>query len=319
MNTSFIKKYRPTKFEDMVYNDDFKQIISGLIEMDYLNVLFIGCQGCGKTTLIECILSNYYKHEPYSHNVLAINGLKEQGINYFRQNIKTFCQTTSDINRKKKTVLLDDIELINEPSQQIIRSCIDKYSHNVNFIASCNNINKIIDSLQSRLNILKLNSIQSNHLKTILNHVVNEEQITIDKQSRMFLINISDNSIKVLLNNLEKLKLLDEDIIDYKLVKKVCSHICFDNFKRYTKEWYGNKNLKGAIQEVLNLFHLGYSLVDIFENYFLYVKYCNDIENSIKFKILPFICKYTTIFQTIHENEMELYLFTYDLINISDN
>ena len=30
----------------------------------------------------------------------------------------------------------DDVDIINEQSQQVFRNCIDKYSHNVNFIAS---------------------------------------------------------------------------------------------------------------------------------------------------------------------------------------
>ena len=315
MQDSFIKKYTPINLDDMLYNDDFKHIVSGFIDMDYLNILFVGHQGCGKTTLIRCILNKYYNCNAYTHNVLALNGLNDLGINNFRQNIITFCQTASEINRKKKTILLDDIEQINEQSQQIIRSCIDKYSHNVNFVASCIDTNKVIDSIQSRLNILKVNAINTCNMEHIMNNVITQEHLGIDMKSQQFLISISDNSIKILLNNLEKLKLLNEPVIDYQKVKLVCSHICFKNFKRYTHEWYSNKNIHGSLIEIMKLFHAGYSLVDILENYFLYVKQSDDIDSQVKFYILPFICKYITIFQTIHENEIELYLFTCDLMN----
>jgi DNA polymerase III delta prime subunit len=50
--------------------------------------------------------------------------------------VKTFCQTCSVIKGKKKIIVLDDIDLINEQSQQVFRNCIDKFSHNVNFISS---------------------------------------------------------------------------------------------------------------------------------------------------------------------------------------
>ena len=49
--------------------------------------------------------------------------------------------------------MLDDIDLINDQSQQVFRNCIDKYSHNVHFIASCSNIQKVIDSISKKANV----------------------------------------------------------------------------------------------------------------------------------------------------------------------
>ena len=93
----------------------------------------------------------------YIDDILVINSLKEQGIQYYRTEVKTFCQTRCSIQGKKKIVILDDIDNINEQSQQVFRNCIDKYSNNVHFISSCSNIQKVIDSLQSRKIIIKLN------------------------------------------------------------------------------------------------------------------------------------------------------------------
>ena len=60
------------------------------------------------------------------------------------------------ISGKKKFIVLDDIDTINEQSQQVFRNCIDKYSHNVNFIASCCNTQKVVESIQSRITLIKL-------------------------------------------------------------------------------------------------------------------------------------------------------------------
>ena len=38
-----------------------------------------------------------------------------------------------------------------------------------------------------------------------------------------------------------------------------------------------------------------------------------------KYKIIPYICKYITIFHNIHEDEIELALFTNNLITILHN
>ena len=56
--------------------------------------------------------------------------------------------------------------------------------------------------------------------------------------------------------------------------------------------------------------------MDILDNYFIFIKMTDFISEENKYKIIIIICKYISIFHTIHENEMELILFTNDLINI---
>ena len=47
------------------------------------------------------------------------------------------------------------------------RNCIDKYSHNVHFLSSCSNTQKVIDSLQSRCTLIKIKLIQKKFLKNL--------------------------------------------------------------------------------------------------------------------------------------------------------
>ena len=309
---SFLQKYQPTQIDNMFLSDNIKQIIHGLIDMNNLNILLLGPNGTGKTTLIQCIINAYYKNHNVKDEVLYINNLNEQGIHKFRQHILTFCQT-SNRYLKKKTIIFDDIDNVNEQMQQIIRSCINKYSDVVNFISSCSNIQKILDSIQSRMTILKLPSLTDVQLLYVLSLVKKTEGLIFSKECDKFLVNISDNSVKHLLNNLEKLKILDVKI-NIELLQNVCTTICFDNFKLYTQYWYENKNVNMAYKELNKLCELGYSVIDILENYFTFVKITDLLTDNIKFKILPYICKYITIFQTVHENNIELFLFTHDLI-----
>ena len=128
--------------------------------MNNLNIMFVGNMGSGKTSLLNALIREYYKGiDNYKDNILYINSLKEQGINYYRTDVKTFCQTCSSIKNKKKIVVLDDLDFINEQSQQVFRNYIDKYSKNVMFISVCTNIQKVNESLQSRLHILKMNQV----------------------------------------------------------------------------------------------------------------------------------------------------------------
>ena len=159
MELPFMYKYKPTMFKDFEIDQNIISILDTLISMNNLNILFVGDSGSGKTSLINALIKEYYNGISYSDNILIINSLKEQGIQYYRTEVKTFCQTRCSIPNKKKIIVLDDIDNINEQSQKVFRNWIDKYSNNVHFISSCSNIQKVIDSLQSRKIIIKMKSL----------------------------------------------------------------------------------------------------------------------------------------------------------------
>ncbi len=311
----FIQKYQPLYFNDYNINDTIIQMLKTLILLDNLNILIIGDSASGKTSLLNTLIREYYvghSSKEYEENVLYINSLKEQGINYYRTDVKTFCQTCSNIKNKKKFVILDDIDFINEQSQQVFRNCIDKYSHNVHFMASCSNIQKVIESLQSRLIIIKIKPLERENMVSIINKVAQYENIEIEQDAKDFIINIACSSVKILINYMEKFKLLNTKIT-YNLALQLCTNISFLIFEDYTKLIL-EKKTNEAIQMIYEIYDKGYSVMDILDNYFIFVKSTVILDEEQKYKIIPYICKYITIFHNIHEDEIELSLFTNNLI-----
>ena len=244
MNTPFLKKYQPQKYSDFIIDPDYIKLLNTMIEMDNLNILLIGNNGSGKTSLIEATIREYYNMDSIpKNNVLIINNLKDQGIQYYRNEVRIFSQTRSDIPMKKKIIVIDDIDLINEQSQQVFRNCIDKYSHNIHFLASSTNIQKVIDALQSRCSIIKIKPFKKELLNKIFNKIKKIEDIKIDKNAQELILNISNNSVRQIINYLEKFKLLNCKI-GTKKVKEICTNISFYEFEHYTDYWLNKKNLE---------------------------------------------------------------------------
>jgi DNA polymerase III delta prime subunit len=313
----FIHKYQPLYFNDFGLDNSVIDMLKTLVLIDNLNILLIGDMASGKTSLLNALIREYYKGnipKDYEENVLYINSLKEQGINYYRTEVKTFCQTCSNIKNKKKIIILDDIDLINEQSQQVFRNCIDKYSHNVHFISSCSNIQKVIENLQSRFTIIKIKPLKRENLISIIENIKKIENIVIDEDAQDFIINVSNNTVKILINYMEKFKLLNQKIT-YDLASHLCSNISFLIFDKYTKLIL-DKNIEQSIYLINELYDKGYSVMDILDNYFIFVKNSTILNDEQKFKIIPYICKYITIFHNIHEDEIELSLFTNNLIEV---
>jgi DNA polymerase III delta prime subunit len=313
-----INKYQPKNLSDIICDDhSIKETLTSLIEVDSLNILFIGDSGSGKTTFIHILLRLYFNTDTIQEcndNIYYINNLKEQGISAFRQDIKTFVQTYSTIKNKKKCVVIDDIDSYSEQTQQIIRNVIDNYSHKVHFILSCSNIQKVLDSLQSRIILFKLKNPNNNCLKNLLSKIIENENIIMDKDTQDYLIKISNFSYRVLLNYLQKLMYTNEKVVTYDILQQICTHIKQTDFQDYIQLLIEHKpNLAYIILQ--NIYNSGYTVIDILENLFYYIRICDLLNDDKKYKILPIITKYINIFYTIHEEEVELYFFTYELYN----
>ena len=100
----------------------------------------------------------------------------------------------------------------NVPIVQVFRNCIDKFSHNVHFIASCTNTQKVIDSLQSRMTIIKVKALKLENLIKISKRICKIENIMITPEAEEFVLSICNNSVRILINYLEKFKLLSKEI-----------------------------------------------------------------------------------------------------------
>lgn len=320
----FIAKYQPLKIHEFEQLDENTiTIIRSLIEMDNLNIMFYGDSGSGKTSIINATIREYYKKSSSAaiqDNIMVLNSLKEQGIQYYRNDVKVFCQTMTMIPNRKKIVLLDDIDLITEQGQQVFRNCIDKYSHNVHFISSCTNIQKVVDTFQTRNIIIKINQLNQGCLNKIMWKIKNNENLMIMKDAEGFLLQVSNGSVRTLINYLEKIKLIGREIT-YDIANKICTNISFHRFEEYTRAVLrcggtDHTGLRAATDILFQLNDEGYSVLDILDNYFLFVKLTPLFDEDMKYRITSLICKYITIFHNIHEHDIELALFTNNLVGL---
>lgn len=310
-------KYQPQTLSNFFIGSQITQtstesLIRTLIEIDDINILFVGNICSGKTILLNIIIREYYgltEGEPIpENNILYINNLKEQGISFFRSEMKTHSQSRSSIFGKKKMIVIDDIDLINEQSQQTFRNYIDKYKKNIHFISVCTNIQKVIESVQSRLHIIKIEQPTDTQLMVLYDIIVSQEKLDVTEEAKLFLIKYCKKSYRSLLNQMEKIFILGRRI-DISLCKMICSEVNYNHFELYIN-YLHNKELHCAIQVLYNISSLGYSVVDIYDYLFTFIKETNLLTEKQKYSLVPLFCDYITIFHSVHEDPIELALFT---------
>ena len=322
---TFVAKYAPQYLRDFICEDNesngrissrdygAEYVMKTLIDIDDMNVLLVGGFNSGKTTMLYALAREYYRsaNSPLSeNNVLFINNLKEQGIQFFRNDMKTFCQTHCSIPGKKKVILIDDMDSINKQSQQVFRNYIDKYKH-VCVIASCSNLQKVVESLQSRLHIVRIQPPSKLQIASMMDRIIAKEAISVDRGCREYLLERSNDNICNVINNLEKLAIYGRNgvILSKDICEKLCSTISFHQFELYLNAILTG-NLREATRVIYSFYDYGYSVIDILEYFFEFVKTTRLIGEDVKYKVVPHICNSIAVFHNTHENGIELAIFT---------
>ena len=319
MENLLINKYRPTTMDDLIFDTDFIILLKNLIKTDTLNVIISGNTASGKTSIINLLIKEYYNDsDKGNNNIIYIHETKDQGIHYFRNDLHLFCKTCCTIKDKKKMVILDDFDLINDQSQQVFRNLLDQYNKNVIFLMTCTNIHKIINSIQSRQLIINIPPPNSDMLYKLCNQIIKNEKILIDDAFLKHIIDNSSYSVIRILNYLQKCKLINKPLT-INNTDDILTHV---NFKLLDD--YINNLKKGNIHEantiLNNLVEYGYSVIDILDSLYIYLKnevtILNDVE---KYEIIICVCKYITIFYDLHENNIELIFLNNSIYKVLNN
>jgi DNA polymerase III delta prime subunit len=328
-SSSFVVKYAPTHLRDFAQGPRENgsaysrciYVLKTLMDIDDMNVLLIGGSNSGKTAMLQALMREYYGLAKGANaseiNVLSINNLKEQGIQFFRHEMKTFCQTHCTVEGKKKVIMIDDIDGINKQSQQVFRNYIDKYKAHVCVIASCTNSQKVVESLQSRLHIIRIQPPGLDQIKSVMDNIIREESILVDDSCRDYLIERSNGNIRNVMTNLEKLAIFSSYgvVITRPECEKLCSTISFHQFELYVAALKSG-DLREAIRVIYGIYDYGYSVIDILEYFFEFVKTTKWIDEERRYRIAPHICDYISVFHNIHENSIELALFTRNVMGV---
>jgi replication factor C subunit 2/4 len=259
-----VEKYRPQKLDDIIGNTNqiifFKKFIeSGNIP----NLLLNGEPGGGKTSAVIA-LAKEYLGDLFADYCMDLNASDERGIDVVRSKIKIFSQRKSCCN-KYKIIILDESDNMTNPAQLALKRIMDQYNDTTRFFFTCNSIENIISSIQSKCKIMYFGRIEQTEIMKRLESICILENLKIDKDALLGIIELSSNKMDVreMLNKIELIKAnYGEEIITKHNIYYLCDKPSPIIIREFIEE-YSKKNLYKCIELINKLKNDGYQSSDI--------------------------------------------------------
>jgi len=307
MKLSFLMKYRCVSFNDLytAHSGVFRTMVSE----NYGRIMLIGEPGTGKSTIVEVLLNEIYLGKNRSESVLRISTLLDQGIQFIRTDVKTFCQTCS--GKTQKTLVLDDFDTLPDSNQRVFLNYMDSYP-SIHFIVTATSPSKLTDGLDSRLILFKLAPFPRAFLRSEAERIAVAERIPYEAAALDILVLHCGSSVRTMLNAMEKLCLLGGATESNVLAN--CIHIDMHALGKFTRLVEKMQELD-AIDILYGIYESGFSVMDILDTYFTFIK-TTEMEEERKYAFLKIVAKYITIFNTVHEHGIELLFFVHQLCEL---
>ena len=177
------EKYRPSKFPEMVGQDEIVKRVESLTNsLNIPHLLLTGPAGTGKSTLALIIVKELYK-DKWRENYLELNASDERGINIVRDKVKNFARTKSLGDVPFKIIFLDEADALTPEAQQALRRTMENYSSTCRFILSCNYSSKVIDPIQSRCVMFRFKLLEKKDIEKIIKKIAESENLKIAEEA----------------------------------------------------------------------------------------------------------------------------------------
>jgi replication factor C subunit 2/4 len=259
-----VEKYRPQKLDDIIGNTNqiifFKKFIeSGNIP----NLLLNGDPGGGKTSAVIA-LAKEYLGDLYADYCMDLNASDERGIDVVRSKIKIFSQRKSCCN-KYKIIILDESDNMTNPAQLALKRIMDQYEDTTRFFFTCNSIENIISSIQSKCKIMYFGRIEQKDIICRLDEICKSEGLHIEKDALLGIVELSSNKMDVR-EMLNKIELIKANYGEEQITKQQIYYLCDKPSPIIIREFieeFLNRNLRQCITLIQKLKDDGYQSSDI--------------------------------------------------------
>lgn len=203
------EQYRPSRLNDVVGHEKLKRIIQKCIEVgDFPNFFFYGKPGTGKTSIAE-IIGREFLGECFDSNFIEINASDDRTVQKMRDIVLNAVKH-STVNGYMRIILLDEMDGILEPAQELLRRPMEK-SQKTRFILTANNEKSVIEPIKDRCMCFEFKSLKKDDIVKRLIFIRDNEKANIELPEIERIAKESGGSMRKAITELEKASMSDNE------------------------------------------------------------------------------------------------------------
>lgn len=269
----WVDKYRPTKLDDIVYQDEVVKMLKKTVETGNLpHLLLYGPPGTGKTSSVLAMARELFGPIKVKDRVIELNASDERGINVVRNKIGTFAKTAignPDPNYPcppYKIIILDEADAMTSEAQSALRKTIENNSSITRFCFICNYINQITDPITSRCVKFRFKPLSEDSMIDKLKLIATNENINLSNSVIRKIANISNGDMRRSIMLLQNLKYIGSEKIVVNNVLEIAGIVPEYIMNRIRKVCILDKSndVKKIIHLTRHIKSEGYSIDSIF-------------------------------------------------------
>lgn len=276
------RKYRPTKFSDVVSQESILKILTNSIKEGKIShaYLFSGPRGTGKTTIakllaktVNCLnlnddLTTCGKCENCldilnnSSDIIEIDAASNNGVDEIRELKSKINLVPSRL--KYKVYIIDEVHMLSISAFNALLKTLEEPPSHVIFILATTEFYKVPATIVSRCQCLSFTRIKTSSIEARLKEIANLEKIPITDEAIHEIAVYSDGGMRDALGMLDKLSSYSLEKItlnDFLSINGLISKTDLDDFIQNIL----SKNNEEVIQKLNQFDELGYDFSKLIE------------------------------------------------------
>ena len=227
--TPWVEKYRPTSFEDIVFDPLNKTLLENIISTkNFPNLLFYGPPGTGKTTSIINLIKSYQSSNNSKNLMIHLNASDERGIDIIRNQINSFVNSKSLFSDGMKFVILDEVDYMTKNAQIALKYLLQSYRSKVRFCLICNYISRIDEALQNEFVRLRFNQLPEKDIISFLENINITEKLNYSSEALLSIQQLFNSDIRSMINYMQSNEKL---ISNKKIIKRELWETLIENIR----------------------------------------------------------------------------------------